>query len=216
MPGKTSLFVYGTSTNDVIVISPASTSGAVMVEINGTFLGPFSPTGRIVVHGSSAQGYSDYIDVSGRVTLPTWIYGDSGKDQLIGGGGPNIIVGGAGSATLYGGAGRNILIAGTGTDLLVGGTGDGLLIGGTTAYNSNDLALLSIMNEWNSSDSYTNRVAYVTGTAGGQNGSYYFDSATVTSAAADTLDAGSANDAFFASSSDKVLGRRATEALIAI
>jgi len=86
---------------------------------------------------------------------------------------------GTGNDTLYGGKGRNILIGGTGKDTLVGGAGDGLLIGGTTAYDANDQALLAIMNEWNSSDTYANRAAYVTGKAGGKNGSYYFNAATV-------------------------------------
>ena len=58
------------------------------------------------------------------------------------------------------------------------------MIGGTTIYDANDVALLAIMNEWNSGDSYATRVGYLTGTAGGLNGSYYLNTDTVASAAA--------------------------------
>ena len=135
---KQTLYVYGTAGNDVILVNPGSASGCVTVLFNGKSYGPFSPTGRIIVHGLAGN---DYIGVSSQITLPAWLYGDDGNDVLVGGGGPNILFGGAGNDTLWGGKGRNILIGGTGSDLLSGGAGDGLLIGGTTAYDANDQAL---------------------------------------------------------------------------
>jgi hypothetical protein len=221
VPGTTALYIFGSSGSDDILVNPASgpgtVAGEVTVEINGKLLGTFHPTGRIIVHGETAQGGSDYIGVSSQVTNPAWLYGDAGTDVLVGGGGPNIEIGGSGTDTLYGGKGRNILIAGTGSDELIGGAGDGLLIGGTTAYNTNDLALLAIMNEWNSSAAYATRVGYVMGETGGLNGSYYLDAATVVDDGAGvTLLGGNANDVFFQALGETVLGRRANETLVSI
>jgi subtilase family serine protease len=217
LTGKTSLYVFGSSAADVILVNPGSVPGQESVVINGAQIGTFAPTGRIIVRGSTGRGYSDYIGVSSKVTLPAWIYGDSGADILVGGGGPNIIIGGSGNSTLYGGAGRNILIGGTGNDLLVGGAGDGLLIGGSSAYNANDVALQAIMSEWNSGDNYTNRAAYVTGKAGGLNGSYFLNAGTTAeNGAADTIRGGNANDVFFQGIGDTVLNRRPTEVLVSL
>jgi subtilase family serine protease len=217
LTGKTSLEVFGWTAADVILVNPGTVAGQVSVEINGKPVGTFQPTGRIIAHGATGPGYSDYIGVSSQVTLPAWIYGDSGADTLVGGGGPNILVGGTGKSTLYGGAGRNILIGGGGNDLLMGGAGDGLLIGGSTAYNGNDLALLAIMSEWNSGDSYATRAAYLTGQTGGLNGSYFLNSGTVTDQGeSDTIRGANANDVFFQGVWDSVFNRRANEVLVSL
>jgi Ca2+-binding RTX toxin-like protein len=212
----TDLYVFGTTGNDTILVNPGTVAGTVTVTMNSVLIGTFSPTGRIIIYGRSGAGTSDSIGVSSQITLPAWIYGDAGTDVLWGGGGPNIEIAGTGTDTLYGGLGRNILISGSGSDELVGGSGDGLLIGGTTSYNANDMALQAIMNEWNSSDSYATRVSHVTGKAGGLNGSYYFDAATVSGGGADTLVAGNANDVFFQALGDTVLNRRASETLVSV
>jgi hypothetical protein len=217
LPGSlTDLYVFGTTGNDTILVNPGTVAGTVTVTMNSVLIGTFSPTGRIIIYGRSGAGTSDSIGVSSQITLPAWIYGDAGTDVLWGGGGPNIEIAGTGTDTLYGGLGRNILISGSGSDELVGGSGDGLLIGGTTSYNANDMALQAIMNEWNSSDSYATRVSHVTGKAGGLNGSYYFDAATVSGGGADTLVAGNANDVFFQALGDTVLNRRASETLVSV
>ena len=208
LPGKTDLYVYGAAGNQAILVKPGTVAGSVSVEINGKLLGTYDPTGRIVIYGGAG---SDYLSVSSQVTLPAWLYAGGGTDMLVGGGGPNFLFGGAGNDTLYGGKGRNILIAGAGKAHLMGGAGDGLLIGGTTLYDANDLALQAIMNEWNSCDACATRIACLTGTAGGLNGSYYLDSATVTGGASDTLVGGNANDVFFQAIGEKVLDRRANE-----
>src|SRR5206468_952796 len=47
-PTKTNLVVGGTTANDTITLA-AATGGAVKVTVNGTVLGTFTPTGRVLV-----------------------------------------------------------------------------------------------------------------------------------------------------------------------
>jgi Ca2+-binding RTX toxin-like protein len=70
-----------------------------------------------------------------------------------------VLLGDAGNDTLIGGSSFNILIGGVGGDRLVGGKGDDILIGGYTAYDSNDMALMSLLNEWSTASvPYSTRV----------------------------------------------------------
>ncbi len=182
-PGKTSLYIYGTGSSDTILVNPATGAGvpkgSVTVLINGLSRGTFSFTGRIVIHGVAG---TETIGVSPAVTAPAFIYGGSGNDVLWGGGGPNVIVGGTGSTKLYGGAGRSVLIAGASAGVLTAGAGNAIMIAGITSYDANDAALLAILDEWNSTESYATRVADIEGAGSdplAQNGSYYLNGSTV-------------------------------------
>lgn len=90
---------------------------------------------------------------------------------------PVVVSGGAGSDILTGGPGRSILIGGAGSDILYGGGGQDLLIGGTTDHDLDALALLAILEEWNSGNTLEERVRNIvngSGTVGGgANGTYY-------------------------------------------
>jgi Ca2+-binding RTX toxin-like protein len=65
------------------------------------------------------------------------------------------------------GSGRDIVIGGLGGDRLGGNAGDDIIITGLTSYDSgadddklaNDLKLLKLHEEWNSSRSYADRIA---------------------------------------------------------
>ena len=96
-PTKMALYVYGSSIDDLILVSPAigrnALPGDVSVSMNFKSQGIFHPTSRIIVHGMEGD---DYIWVSDRINLPAWVYGDGGNDVLVGGGGPNIMLGGGG------------------------------------------------------------------------------------------------------------------------
>jgi uncharacterized repeat protein (TIGR01451 family) len=214
-PGKTVLYGYGTSGNDVIVVNPAAAAGDVSVMLNGKSLGTFHPTSRIVIH---ALAGNDYIGISDRITLPAWLYGDDGNDVVWGGRGPNVLLGGAGSDTLWGGRGRSLLIGGAGSDSLMSGLGDAILIGGTTNFDANEQALLAVLDEWNSAADYATRVSHYTGNkAGGLNGSYYLTAATVhDDGSQNRLVAGNAMDLFFQGIGDKIQGRRLNEIVISL
>jgi hypothetical protein len=72
--------------------------------------------------------------------------------------------------------------AGAGT--ITGGSGSDILIGGSTIYDPmnvvNEAALMSILAEWQSSDSYATRFSDInTGTGGGLNGRAKLNGSTV-------------------------------------
>ena len=173
-----------------------------------------SPTGGIVVHGGG--GKKAHIKINPQVTLPALLFADGADAHLQGGGGPTVEVGGGGTDThLEGGKGRSILIAGTGAAHLKGHSGDDILIGGTTAFDNNEAALLAVLAEWNSGESYLQRIANLQSapaTMNGQtvdpNGSYragyYLNAATVhDNGLSDHLEGGGDLDWVFASLGDK-------------
>jgi VCBS repeat-containing protein len=83
--------------------------------------------------------------------------GGSGRDYMIAGLGNDVAVGGDGDDRMAAIDGRDVLIGGGGRDLIDPGTGGGLMIGGSTTYDNNDAALRSILNEWASGDSLSDR-----------------------------------------------------------
>ncbi len=106
-------------------------------------------------------------DASSVDAIQMWL-GDGDDHGLITGNVriPYTMVGGDGDDFLKGGGGRGILIGGLGADRLTGGRDDDILIGGTTDYDSNDVALLALLTEWNSDRSYEDRVANISNGTG--------------------------------------------------
>ncbi len=211
---KQTLYVFGTSANDLILINPGFASGYVTVSMNGKSLGTFKPTSRIIAHGLAGN---DYIGISKLIAMPSWLYGDDGNDVLWGGGGPNIMMGGAGKDNLYGGMGRSLLIGGADSDTLAGGIGDALLIGKNTNFDANDAALLALMNEWNSAANYATRAGHITGKSGGLNGSCFLNATTIRNDIyKDTMIGSSAMDLYFRGFCDIVGKKKILETLITL
>jgi autotransporter-associated beta strand protein len=184
--GKFDLVIGGTTGNDVIAVTPGSTSSTVVVTINcvsnsvivkGSPLP--GPVSRIIIY---TQSGNDVAAVDARVTLDAEIYGGSGKDVLQGGGGNNILVGGGGNNVLVAGKGRDILIGGSGSSALFGASSDDILVGGNTAFDHNEAALRAIQAEWESSQSYGMRENNLLGsqlTSNRLNGNYFLNAGTV-------------------------------------
>lgn len=116
---------------------------------------------------------NDLIDGGNDHDLITGGDGGEANDTLLGGSGDDILSGAGGNDSLTGGAGRDLLVGGIGLDTLQGDDGDDLLVADRTNFDLNAAALLAIHNEWISANSYATRVTYLTGTAGGANGSTY-------------------------------------------
>jgi Ca2+-binding RTX toxin-like protein len=154
-PTLTDLVVGGTTGPDTILFLSGSAPGSVRVNLDGSVLGPFKPTGRIIAFG---QAGNDQIVVSSAITLTSELHGGTGDDLLVGGGGDNILVGGTGDDILIGSGKHNILIGGLGSDLLIG-SGDDLMIAGATAYDADSLALGAILAEWERPLSLASRIA---------------------------------------------------------
>jgi len=140
------------------------------------------------------------------------LYGQAGNDQLYGDPGNDIVVGGDGNDKLFGSTGRDILIGGQGSDTLYGEAGDDILIGGSTANDENREALEAILAEWNSSNSYNDRVDNIRLGGGGANGGFTFDEASVfDDNAADTLYGDGGNDWFIVGPRDRIKDRARNE-----
>jgi SdrD B-like protein/PKD domain-containing protein len=119
--------------------------------------------GHIIVGTDFFSGWPLRVyDASSVDAIQMWL-GDGDDHGLITGNVriPYTMVGGDGDDILKGGGGRGILIGGLGADRLTGGRDDDILIGGTTDYDSNDVALLALLTEWNSDRSYEDRVANI-------------------------------------------------------
>src|ERR1051326_1636685 len=111
---------------------------------------------------------------AGAVTNVMTVYGGNGGATLTGSGSGNVLVGGTGADSITGGAGRSILLGGKGADQMFGGSGDSatggdILVGDGTSYDSsttNNLkALMALLAEWQSADTYATRFSKInTGT----------------------------------------------------
>ena len=75
------------------------------------------------------------------------VSGDGNGTIIYGGSGDNILMGGGGNDTIIGGQGKNLLIGGTGNCYLFAEGSENLVFGGTTNYDSNDQALLNLLNQ---------------------------------------------------------------------
>ena len=95
------LVVGGTAGNDHIMFRPGAMAGEVVVMLNGTSYGPFTPTGRLLAFG---QAGDDIIQLAGGLGLSAWLYGDAGNDRLKSGAGDDVLLGGDGEDHLDGGA----------------------------------------------------------------------------------------------------------------
>ena len=92
------------------------------------------------------------------------VIGSPYNDVLTGNVYGNVLVGGGGNDVITGGGGRSVLIGGDGADTIQGGAADDLIIGGYTAFDSNPAAQHALFAEWQSADTYANRVGYLSGT----------------------------------------------------
>jgi hypothetical protein len=208
-PSLTDLAIGGSVGNDTITVSPADSVGNLNVNFNGSSLGNFKPTGKILIYGQSGNdtiqltakkisGITDYVSVG------AYIYGGGTGNEILSAAGStanNVIIGGGGTNQITGGLGRDLLIAGLGVSQLHAGSGEDILIGGWTDYDITSTAMTydrkvqalnAIMAEWGRTDlgSRTDPTGYnlrindllgpgAGGTSGGKNGSYFLNGMTV-------------------------------------
>jgi hypothetical protein len=96
-----------------------------------------------------------------------------------------------------------VLIGGGGSDSLQGSFGSDLLIGGTTGFDLDPTALMAVSGEWASAFAYPDRIAHLTGSPGGVNGTTFLTAATVhDDAAPDNLKGYLGLDWFWTGASD--------------
>jgi Ca2+-binding RTX toxin-like protein len=98
------------------------------------------------------------------------INGGSGEDLILGGDGNNVIDGGADNDVVIGGAGNDSLLGSQGSDFIVGGLGADTIFGGTGqdliiagVIDPNQELSETVLFEWWSAGTYTNRVNHLLG-----------------------------------------------------
>ncbi|MCG6154527.1 cadherin domain-containing protein [Rubinisphaera margarita] len=197
------LYVIGSAEDDVVEVVRFGQHYYVLTQF-GTGeceVDYFSTSGIESIIITTGAG-DDLVGVSRRIQVPVLIDGGSGDDTLLGGRGSNVLVGGDGNDFLFGSSGDDILIGGTGNDLLWGGGGQDVLIGGSTEQDDDYNELLNVLEDWNSNDSFEDRVATVVD-----------DLDVVDDEELDVLIDTMGRDLFFDGMSDLLLGARRNDAV---
>jgi Ca2+-binding RTX toxin-like protein len=155
--------------------------------------------------------------VSGGIAGIRNVRGGSGGNTLTGNGQGNILIGGVGVDTITGGSGRSILIGGRGNDSVQGGSADDIVIGGFTDFDSSsdahDQALMAILTEWQSSDSYSIRISKIKAGVGAGSAKFLFGTTVHDDGNASALTGGGGTDWFFKGTHDTVTDQAAGEQL---
>jgi uncharacterized protein (TIGR03118 family) len=202
------LIITGSRDNDNVMVKLDKKGGLVVVTAGGKTVNTFDVTkvGTIQFDGMAGN---DHIHVSNQLGVTTILTGGAGNDFLMGGGGNNVIVGGTGNDMLFGQSGRDVLIGGDGRDFVRGGGNDDILIGGSTTHDADPAALLQILDEWTSNNSYATRVDNL---RNGTGGLPKLDATTVTNdGLRDLLLGGIGLDWFFSGVEDLLPGKLAAE-----
>ena len=129
---------------------------------------------------------------------------------MDGGAGADIVLGGNGEDNFAGGAGRDLLIGGNGGDTIDGRSGNDILIAGTTDHDNDDTALLAILAEWMSKNTYLQRTANLrngSGPGGGLNDPFFLEAGVTVfdDGSTDILSGNPGQDWFFASLVDDLI-----------
>jgi uncharacterized delta-60 repeat protein len=184
------LKIIGTEMNDFVTVRRLG-QDALVVEAN------FVPGGKIEFSLASVsmivahlRGGNDSMSYSGNIDIPSIIEGGSGNDNL---GGSNA---------------RDLIIGGLGSDKIYGRQDDDILISGTTTYDSNDVALIALLREWNENPSRSSAIQNISNGSGAllvlggyklKKGTTVFDDGS-----RDVMVGGGGNDwLFFSDSEDK-------------
>jgi hypothetical protein len=123
-------------------------------------------------YGNGTYGYA--AGVGGTVSNIQNVIGSPYADVLTGNRFGNVLVGGGGGDVINGGTGPSVLIGGRGNGTTIHGhSGNDLIIAGYTSFDNNPAALDALFAEWDSTDSITQRMQYLSGPIGHHNGSYF-------------------------------------------
>ncbi len=202
------LLITGSRNSDHVQVTLNKRSQEIVVRAGGGEIGAFTAALVSTIQFQGLAGH-DSIHVSSRTGATTILDGGADSDVIFGGRGNNILLGGTGNDTLIGGNARDILVGGTGRDVLLGRGGDDLIIGGSTAHDVSAAALLQILAEWTSGDSYAERIDKLRTGAGGLP---ILDATTVLDDAVRDILIGEAGlDWFFAGPADLLAGRSFAE-----
>ena len=127
----------GTAAADII-----TSTGGVLV-INGATI---STDGLTEIRVWAGDG-DDRIDFSG-LSIPVFVYGGAGDDEIIGGASNDVILGGTGNDSVIGGNGDDMLIGGDNADRLVGSAGADVLVSGSLGSDATESSIRDLLAAW--------------------------------------------------------------------
>lgn len=161
MPGfvqdGSNILVYGSTAVDTVSFSVSKKQ----LIASGNFAGAaiqvaFAASFVETITGYLGQGNDTWS--GGSLTVPQFVYGEEGNDQITTGSANDILVGGLGDDVLRGGLGGDLLFGGFGADQLFGDAGSDVLVGGMYALERDLASLLLLRTAWNGSGNYQSRV----------------------------------------------------------
>jgi Ca2+-binding RTX toxin-like protein len=190
----------------VVTSGTRKTGSILVVSDNGQPISKFllSEIKRIEVR---ALGGDDKISVSGPTNVPTILDGGDGNDAIAGGDTGAVLLGRSGDDSLYGGNGRDVLIGGKGSDFIAGMGGDDIVVGDSTQADDNIGALTSILERWNSTGTYQERIDALrprTDISRADRADRSTDLTLIDDGATDFLYGGAGQDWFLTTGSDKI------------
>jgi hypothetical protein len=192
--------LIGGAGDDEFVFSPA---GKISGKIDGgpggnDWLDYWACTAAVVVNLATGSATDVDNGAVGRIANIRNVRGSQGESTLTGNSLGNVLIGGGGINKIYGGSGRSILIADKGASTITGGAGDDILIGGYTTYDSsgdaNDQALMKIMDEWQSADSYATRKSKIKLGVGPMHAKFVVGTTVFSNGKTNSLDGGGGNN----------------------
>jgi uncharacterized protein (TIGR03118 family) len=196
------LTITGGPDADNIHVRLKRPTNQIIVQDEGVVVGTFDAAAVSTIEIMGLAG-KDHIVVDPKIDATVIADGGADNDKINSGkNSTSILLGGPGNDMLFAGHGRDILIGGDGKDRAHGFQGDDILIGGSTTFDTDTVALLQILDEWNSSDSFNTRVMKLSTGAGGlpklEDGTTVLDDSVV-----DHLVGGPGHNWFFAGVGDK-------------
>jgi len=196
------LTITGGPDADNIHVDLKRPTNQIIVRDEGVVVGTFdaAAVGTIEIMGLAGN---DHFVIGPKIDAMVVADGGADNDKIMSGkDSTSVLLGGPGSDMLFAGHGRDILIGGDGKDQAHGFQGDDILIGGSTTFDANTAALLQVLDEWNSSDSFNTRVMKLSTGEGGlpklEDGTTVIDDGVV-----DHLVGGPGKNWFFAGAHDK-------------
>lgn len=202
------LLILGSPGDDHVNVRLDKKSQQIIVQAGNQQIGAFDAAMVSTIQFMGLAG-DDHINVNPHVTATAILDGGAGNDFLNGGWGNSVLLGGPGDDHLLGSKGRDLMIGGTGRDHLNAQQNDDILIGGSTTHDANSAALLQILAELTSLDSFSVRIDKL---RGGMGGLPMLSATTVTDdAARDIIHGGPGLDWFWAGVSDQLPGKHKTE-----
>jgi hypothetical protein len=168
--GKVNTFSYsgienlvGGSNVDVFKFSAAGTELSIDGGTGGDWLDYSGFASAVAVNLATGSATNVNLGLAGSIHNIQNVHGGNAGNTLTGDAQGNILIGGLGGGAITGGTGASILIADKGSASITGGSSAGgdILIGDYTTFDTmtsaHEAALASILAEWQSADSYTDR-----------------------------------------------------------